>query len=294
MMKNKFLSVIFTILITTWASSGQDFDEKLKLTNKLVSEEKYEEAIEAYQSLINSGEGDSIQLAWVYGYSGTCYESLGKTDEAVSSYIKAVEMGFPNYSVYDKLNSIGKKKKDYQAQKVALEAKARMFPEVEVASLKSLCYVYANLKEYQQLEKTTATLISFPPVGYKTYYFRAVAFQQTKNVSEAMVNYKEALAVKPDDYGSNMNLGLIMYNLTSAKFEKQNKSYEAIAKPTRVDYSNYTKATEQLKKEYLEAEPYLLKAYQTKKNATLNKALYNLYARTQQKEKIESLGLTKE
>lgn len=290
---NKFLYChILILFLISIQANAQDFDALMRSANNLMSEEKYEEALVVFKDMLALEESDSVRLSWINGYTGICMEELGREDDAVSYYKKAIDLQFPNYSIYDKLYSIAKTRKDYALQRFVLEAKLYMFPEQEPASLKSLCYVLANLRDYKNLVSTADKALQFDPQNFKYYYFKGLSYQHLKDIEKASESYEYALALKPDDHSSNMNLGLMLYNQISAKFEAENKKYNSLAKPTRVEYTAYTKATEALKKDYLKAEPYLVQAFIVKPNTSLNKALYNLYVRTGQKEKIESFNLT--
>lgn len=272
----------------SFSLSAQDFDDRLKDANNKLSEDNYAEALKIYEDLLSIDSSDSTTIAWLNGYAGICNESMGDFETAISYYQKAIESNFPNLSVYDKLYGIAKKGKNYTLQESTLLSKLEMFPETELTTLKSLCYVYANLTKYDKLFDTASQLQELDPNNFKYYYFKGLAKQYLGDTQAAIAFYKEACTFNISDFSTNRNLGLLIYNNVSKKYELENKKYNSLNKPTRLDYHNYNKATELLQKQYLESEPFLIQAYEKKPDDVLKKALYNLYVRTNRKEKAQN------
>lgn len=262
---------------------AQVMDKELQDASNKLGAGDYKEALLIYDKYVNSSEADSISLSWINVYSGMCQENLDNKELAIKHYKQAIMYKFPNLNVYNKLYKLAKESNDYPLQEFVLIQKHKMFPETKEEVMKSLCYVYANSQKFERLYESASFLSENYSKNYKYYYFKGLAKQCLGEIKEAIKNYYLAHELNPDDYGTNKNLGVLMYNMSSASYEAETTKYNSLKKPTRTDYHNYNVATKLIEQEYLKIEPFLIKSYEAKPDAGLKKALYNLYVRTGRK-----------
>lgn len=286
-MKPKLQLLIGFLTVLIPAVYGQDFDSKLNDAKNALIEAQNEKALGYCEELITAGNEDSTKLALAFGYAGMACEGLDRTTDALDYYSKAVSYSVPQLDVYDKLISLSKKEKNNEVYEFALKSKAKEFPDYYSDVTKSLAYLYVNSQQYDKLLNTTDELLNWYPENKNYLFFKGVALQNLSKPDEATEYFKQVLALDPDHPGANMSVGLALFNQGSEIFELRKKEYEALAKPTRVDYSVYEKGIEKGKTVYREALPYLLKAYNSGKYPSLKQALFRTYVLLEEKDKAE-------
>ncbi len=267
--------------------AAQDFDKMLNKANGHFFKKEYKTAIADYQKIITANVGDSLQRSWAYGYIGTSYQELGNLNKAITNYLKSINLGSPYVKFYKNLLNIYKDKKDYKGQEFVLLNLQKNLPQEYKKSAKSLAYVYLNSKQFKKLLPICDELIAWYPKNHKYVYFKAIAYHQMQQIDKAITTYREVIALKPNDLNSNKNLGLLLFINGNKKFDKAVENYEAIKKPTDADYKKCKQKLAVARKEMLVAEPYLLKAYTSKKSDKLKKTLHTLYIKCNQRDKAK-------
>ncbi|MBL4561570.1 MAG: hypothetical protein JKX79_11375 [Labilibaculum sp.] len=270
-----FLTVFF--IFVSFFAFGQDFDRELNKANSKFFDENYQDAIEEYQKLIDSGIGDTIQRSWAYGYVGVCFQKLSQVNEAKENYRRAIDMGTPCPGFYSKLLAIYKSERSIEGQEFVLLSKKKNMPHEYRKTMKSLAYLYVNSKQFNKLLTTCDELIEWDPENYKYHYFKAISYQKLKNIEKAKLEYRKAIELKSDDVNSNMNLGMILFLKANKTYDVAVDKYEAIAKPTDDDYQLCKKKLAGARNKMREAEPFLVISYKLKPNKNLKSALFNLY-----------------
>jgi Flp pilus assembly protein TadD len=99
-------------------------------------------------------------------------------------------------------------------------------------------------------------------------------------------NYKKALAVEPNNYDANYNLGVMHFNdgvVLKAPYDNLN--------PTSSEFKNNGKAMEQqFINKFMEALPYFETAYKAKKEDEITENLKNLYRILKMDDKLKAMG----
>ena len=275
---------LFTVSISAFC---QDFNDLQNKADLMFMDGKFDLALEQYKSLIQLDSGDSTQRANVFSYAGLCSEQLGQKKEALSYYKEALLLRVPQLMIYDKMISLAKEEKDNEAYEFALLQKGAEFPDFDVDIEQSLGYYYYNTKQYKKLLTTTSKLTEWFPDNARFFLFQAVAKQNLNDIKGAKVDYYKVLSLDPDNAGANMGIGMILYNNANEIYDKLKADYDAIVKPSRVDYSNFRTKLEEPKAIYEDALPYLLKAYENKSYASLKGVIKNSYLRLGNKENAD-------
>lgn len=266
---------------------AQDFDSKLNDAKFAMMEGNFELGLSECRSLIESGEGDSLQLSMAYGYAGISSEALGKKTEAIGYYYKAVQLQIPQLDVYDKLISLSRKESNDSVYESSLLEKSKAFPEYYKDITSDLAYHYFDTKQYEKLLEKTNELLSWHPDNLHYLFFKGIAFQNLDRTAEAKSIYNEILGMNPEHSGANMSLGMYLFEEGNRIFVLEKKEYEAIANPDRVDYHNYNKGIEEGKILFRKGLPYLLKAYEDETYSGLKPILFRMYILLEEKEKAE-------
>ena len=93
--------------------------------------------------------------------------------------------------------------------------------------------------------------------------------------------YKEAIAVDPNDFNSNYNLGALIFNKAVEMMEEVDKI---------VDNTKYAAGKKKVDEQFMQSIPYLEKAHEidpTDKSTMIS--LKDLYARTKQNDKYAAI-----
>lgn len=281
-MTNRFIALLI-LLSSTLVVNAQSYEESLKKGGVLMYEKDYSGAIELFNGLIESNDGDSIQRAWTYCYIGSCYNNLGDVDKTIENYSSAVKLGAPNPDAYSTLYKTAKTKKDYASQELALTKQLEVFPEYKDQIYNKLAYVYLNSKQFDKLLETTNHLTTVDPNNGKMLYFKGYAQYQTKDTNGAMETLKSAIEVDPSDMKSAQLLGTLQYQIAMNEYNKKKSKYESIKTPDRVDFSKYSKSLASTKVLYKDAIENLQKVYDAAPTDSVKKMLYNAYARVEDK-----------
>lgn len=276
---------LWVLMIFCLFASAQNFQENLDAANTEFRKGNFKEAVELFNSLLASESGDSLQMAYAHGYLGVCLEETGDKKGAISNYKKSISFGIDEYQIYDRAIKLSKAEKNDEVYELALVNGIKTFPETEQEFSKKLAYHYFNNQRYDDLLKVTDVLLSLDISNAIYHYFKGAALQSTGQLEAAEGSYEMALALNPDHLNSNLQYGMILFNKGSHIYESEKKKYESLAKPTRLDYTNYNKAIVKGNEYYKRAEVYLVKYYQNKPNTQVKKALFNLYTRLGDKSK---------
>ena len=131
--------------------------------------------------------------------------------------------------------------------------------------------IYFGLGDMDNYKKVTTQLVEKNPTD-GTLFFNLGAATAKTDPKAAEVYYKKAIAINPNDYGSNINLALMTMEGESklvdemnklGTSDKDNKRYELLKKQ-RVDM-------------FRSAIPYLEKAYELKSEEDVANTLLNVY-----------------
>lgn len=285
-MKQLAIIVLLSAIFIT-ARAQDDVKTLAQNGNLAFSAKEYEKALGFYEQAIKVGIPDSIDLSWVMGYAGICSEELGKPEKAKDYYTKALNLGFPNTSIYNRMYVFCKKNNDIEGQEFALEKMKHKFTEEADNANNRLISIYGSVKDYAKLNVLYDELIAKDSTDYKLYAAKGNVLAQLNKTEDAKQYYLKALSLNPDDQSSNMYLGLIYYNQGCAVYDYETAKYKRLKTPTQDDYIAYQRNVRKGKDFYNLAEPYLVKSYNMAPDATVKKALYTIYDRLGQLAKAQ-------
>ena len=279
-MKKTFVYGLFLVL--SISVKAQEMAPGLKIIKNAMMNENHKEALEESKKMIEAG-GDSVSLSMANSYAGISSQELGNLQEAVAYYKNAILYKVPRLDIYEMMMGLTKKIGDNTNYEFAVLEYRAAFPELEKDAERKLATHYHGTKQYEKLLPTCDKLIGWFPDVFIYQYYKAVAYQNLKDIAKAELAYKKALELNPDHYNSNVGLGMILYKKGSASFKSKKKKYESLKSPTRLDYDKYRKSLESSKMMYSNALKYLLRAYQIKPNDKLKPVLSNIYTRLDKK-----------
>lgn len=107
-----------------------------------------------------------------------------------------------------------------------------------------------------------------------------------ENKAMALSNYKKVLAIEPNNYDANFNIGVMHFNdgvILKAPYDNLN--------PTSAEFKNNGKAMEEkFIAKFQEALPYFETAYKVKKEEEISFNLKNLYRILKMEDKLKAMG----
>jgi tetratricopeptide (TPR) repeat protein len=284
----KTLLVIVNFLSICLISFGQEDAKSFYYAgNSAFSEKQYDKALELYEKALTLGISDSIDRAWILGYAGMCYEELNQPQKAKEYYTNSILFGFPNTAIYNKMVSFSKKNNDLDGQEFALINLKKKFPEETDNVNSKLVTIYNAKKDNSKLLVLYDEMIARDSSNYRLFLNKGNILAQQNKRNEAKNLYNQALKLNPEDAKANMYLGLMLYNEGTEIYDREKAKYNRLKTPTTNDYVQYQRNVMKGKNLYNEAEPYLVRAYNAEQDATVKKALFNIYDRTDQPAKAQ-------
>jgi tetratricopeptide (TPR) repeat protein len=239
-------------------------------------------------------------------YTAYSAERAGDTARAIKNYSKLVGMKFNDDNIYLSLaNLYGEKNDTTNAMKTIQEGR-KLYPD-SIDLINGEINLFLKAGRSEEATNGLNVAISKDPSNALYYLALGSAYENLANpkdknhkelpksaryaeyMSKAEESYKRGIAVKPDDYQLNYNLGAMYFNQAAEMVNQANdlKSDE-----------EFRKAEVKFKQKFLDAQPYLEKAMATNpKIADEDKAvqestlvsLKQLYLKTGQTEKFEQL-----
>jgi tetratricopeptide (TPR) repeat protein len=284
-MKVQFLISVFLVCLTLL--NGQSLEEFQKEGEKLMNEGQNEQALESFKKAIaldQTTEGNAI----LYSYAGLCAKYTNNDNEAKEYFQTAVKRGFQEPVIFTMLGDICRNQDDIDCQVETYRKAIELFPKDQLEFGRKLASVYYSSKNYEMLEPLSVELLKLEPNDEKLLQYHGVALQRQKNIEGAKVVFEKLLEVNADNLTANTFLGNYYFQIGRSQLEKEEKKYEAIQNPDRVQWSNFQKKTKLIKDEYYsKAVIYLEKAYQEREDENLKKMLYAAFFKLGDKEKAE-------
>lgn len=279
--------VLGLFVVITGLLSAQDMTTLQGEAEKLMNSGDYAGATAKFKEAIvldSSTSGNST----LYTYAGMAAKESGDIAFAKKVLKEAIKRGKDNYT-YTMLEDICKADKDYACQVVVYKTAMESFPEQKGTYTKKLAYAYYNGKMYNQLIPTCKEVIALNGVDNKMTQFIAVGFQKTNQTDSAKVYFEKLLDVDATNLNANIFMGQYYYQLGKDKADKAKKNYEKIAKPDRIQWSNYQKENKAiLDKYYPKAASYLENAYAKKKMNSIKSMLFGIYTKLGDTQKAQA------
>lgn len=215
------ICLFFSIVV-----SAQKHQKFLDAGIKLMSEEKYEEALAQLKSAVSAGP----KVAENYYQRGRCYLNLGKNEEALKDLTKATELDpkaiYYNTRglAYENLNDTIRAMSDYGIAISKDSTDHRFY------------YNMGRMLEMQQHPKAALVFvdkaIKLDPKDGNCYVTKGNLLQALKDTTGAIAAYKTALSSNDNFYGANYALSIIYNNKNQGKLALQyiDKAINADAK----------------------------------------------------------------
>ena len=186
-----------------------------------------EEAITVYTKAIELNP----KYAGAYNNLGNVYDDLGKKEEAVGAYKKVIELNPKDASAYSNLGNLyddlGKKEEAVGAYKKAIELNPK-----DADAYYNLGAVYQALWRTEEAIGAYKKTIELNPKHVNAYNNLGTVYQALWRTEEAVGAYKKAIELNPKHANAYYNLGNVYQAL--GRTEEANKNFrkaEKLKKP---------------------------------------------------------------
>ncbi|MFP4018680.1 MAG: tetratricopeptide repeat protein [Bacteroidales bacterium] len=229
---------------------------------------------------------EQIDTAVIYN-AGIAAQQIEKWEEAAKYYAEAAEYDYEGERTYILLNNAYMQSGDTTKAVEALEEGFEKYPTNDemIGSLVNH-YLLNSDKPEKALEYLDKATEEFPD-NPEYYSAKAQVYDKIEKPEKAKENYKKALEIKPDQFMSLYNLGVIYFN--------EGVDLETEANKTK-DEEEHKELKEKAEDKFLEALPLMEKALEIEETEmSLLQTLRTLYYRLRTKdekylEKYEEMG----
>ncbi len=190
--------------------------------NKSLENKKFEEAYADFSKVdaLDAKSGDvTNNLALLATKSG-------KPQDAIKYYDRILESGNMTAQQYIDLSNLYDQLEEKQSALSTLEQARTKFPE-DKSLLFLLIDKYAKNEAYDALVPIIDQAIKLEPENIELNYLAGYANENSNNIELAKVYYEKVLELDPNNYESNLALGLIYLNKFLKSDEDQEAQYNA-------------------------------------------------------------------
>ncbi len=204
---------------------------------------------------------------------GVAAKMTGNNANALSSFLRAIELGYDDKDVFDFAISCAEAAHN-ESQLVELVRQAyNRYGKDDPKYITFLINYAITNKHYDDATRIIDMAISEYPNNAEYYDLKGVLVEnQTGNIENSYEYFRKCLEIDPDHIRGNFDMGRYYYNL-ALKSEK-----------------DPTSTTEQVLEKFGKAKPYLEKAYEANpSNTAARDALKSIYYHLGDAEKLEKL-----
>ena len=171
-------------------------------------DQNYADAYVKFRETLIVRPGDTLSLL----YAGNAAQQAELYDEAIESYEELIETGHATVDIYNAVIYIQRNiKKDVNASIAAIDKAMEKFPENEnYPQQKITLLITENMSD--EAEKELQEEIEKHPDQELLRYWLGYLYDELDRDDEALEAYKKAVEIKPDYYEALFNIGAIYYN----------------------------------------------------------------------------------
>ncbi|WP_106831399.1 tetratricopeptide repeat protein [Parabacteroides pacaensis] len=262
--------VLYLLLLSSVTVRAQDetFASLSDKANNLIEEQKYEEALACFDKAIAIGTDDKETLVWTAVTAGICAQQMNELTKAFQYFETAIIHKCKDEDIYERYLDLAGKLKDTEKLK-NIDKQEHAFQIVrghvdgarEKYTIRLMNHYY-NTKQYEKTIQMADTLINEGNKQIQFYNIKGISLQNLNKQDEAILVYKKALVVAPNDFNSLRQLGLIYYDKATHLYNNTIKSYQSISDPVSSEYKAVKEKVNTVIDYYKQSASYLEKAAQ--------------------------------
>lgn len=276
------LSLLLISVLNITAQTYEDVSEKISIN---FSNAKYTETLEFCKQGMALPFDDN-QKAEIYKYAGLCAYELGDQVSAKDYYLEAVKLGIDEPLVFDALAQLAKRQDDYESLIIVCNAVINSPGLDHQAYRLKLCSVYKKQKDGEKLLKVANEVLQNDPSNLKALEYKGAGYKYLKDMKNAFASYNQLYKMDAENINANLFLGNYYYQICQSKLAMSRKKYDAIAKPTRVQWHENNELTKQIENEYYSlAIDHFERVYIQKPMSSVQKMLFTMHDKLGNEEK---------
>lgn len=179
--------------------------EELSKGKSLYQDAKYEDAVQAYNVLLQKYPDD----ANLHFLMGLAKQKLTKNQEALLEYQKAVELDPQLGKAWQQMGFILTDRMDYKRAEQAFERALSIDPKAG-ASWEGLAQTYFSMQDQQKAEDAYKKLLEIEKDNFHALYNLGQIEQRKNNLDAAKDYYQKAIDVNPNLAEAHNNLGNVL------------------------------------------------------------------------------------
>lgn len=232
---------------------------------ELYNYQKYDDAYKAFDIMIKMAQmpqlkkdlaknpmaQDSI-LCGVAFNQGLAAWQVERLDDAISSFLKAIELGYDKKSVFDYGMSVAQAAGKNDTLFMFAQKALPIYGKEDSQYIRQIINHYITAKEFDKAFQAINTAIEQDPTNSQFYVVKGIISEYSGDFDAATESYKKAFAINQED-------GDAAYNYGRSLYEKASRLSDA-APTTQAEYAVYL--NEKIKPLINEAIPLLETAYQ--------------------------------
>lgn len=204
-------------------------------------------------------------------------------EEAITLYTELTEMGYDKPGVYSDLATLYKNGDNLDMAKQTLQNGIDKFPN-DAGILFAKINILLEEEKYEEVIGSLEAAVRLAPENHTLYFVQGQSYEAMEDRDEAEKAYLKAIEINPEYTDAYYNLGALHYNKGVEKYTKANElPLDAV--------EEYNKMAEDANKNFLDAQPYFEKAFESlSDDQNLKNSLIQIYQKTKQNDKLSEIN----
>jgi tetratricopeptide (TPR) repeat protein len=217
-----------------------------------------------------------------------CYEKSNQIELAVARYRTCGEYGYQVPNVYLFAASLMRKQGNVEGALAELQAARTKYPREQGLVIEEL-NIYLESRDYDRAEKAMDVAIELDGTNEILWFSKGSVLDSQGKTEAAAEAYQRAIALKPDYFDANYNLGAMYFNQAVQDINAANDMWSPRMTPTQK--TEQTRLEAQAKSRFEQAKPFLEKAHEVNpEDRDTMRSLRDVYTRTGEDAKLNSIN----
>ncbi|MGA1373830.1 MAG: tetratricopeptide repeat protein [Flavobacteriales bacterium] len=217
-----------------------------------------------------------------------CYEKSEQLDLAVARYRTCGEYGYQVPNVYLFAASLLRKQGNVEGALAELQAARQKYPREQGLVIEEL-NIYLESRDYARAESAMDVAIELDGTNEILWFSKGSVLDGQGKTDDAAQAYQRAIALKPDYFDANYNLGAMYFNQAVQDINAANELWNPRMTPEQK--TEQSRLETQAKARFEQAKPYLEKAHEVNpEDRDTMRSLRDVYTRTGDNAKLEAIN----
>jgi tetratricopeptide (TPR) repeat protein len=217
-----------------------------------------------------------------------CYEKSNQIELAVARYRTCGDYGYQVPNVYLFAASLMRKQGNVEGALAELQVARTKYPREQGLVIEEL-NIYLESRDYDRAEKAMDVAIELDGTNEILWFSKGSVLDSQGKTEAAAEAYQRAIALKPDYFDANYNLGAMYFNQAVQDINAANDMWSPRMTPTQK--TEQTRLEAQAKSRFEQAKPFLEKAYEVNpEDRDTMRSLRDVYTRTGEDAKLNSIN----